>query len=93
MTSHVVPLRISDEMKDRLDKLSLVTNRSATAIAMDALEDYLWQREQENEALNLTVERANKGNFVSHDAVAGWLKSWGTDKEQAAPAPDIVKRR
>jgi len=80
-------------MKDRLDKLSSVTNRSATAIAVEALEDYLSQRELENETLELALERANKGNFVSHDAVASWLKSWGTNKEQAAPAPDIIKRR
>lgn len=93
MTSHVVSLRISEEMKERLDRLSLVTNRSATAIATEALEDYVGQQEVEIAALEATIERADSGDFVSHDAVAGWLKSWGTAEEQKAPKPDIFKKR
>jgi predicted transcriptional regulator len=87
MTSHVVSLRISEEMKERLDRLSSATNRSSTALAEEALEDYLSQRELEIEALDAAVERADKGDFVSHEAVAGWLKSWGTADEGSVPKP------
>ncbi|CDZ40146.1 CopG family ribbon-helix-helix protein [Neorhizobium galegae] len=93
MTSHVVSLRISDEMKERLDRLSSATNRSSTALAEEALEDYLSQRELEIQGLDAAVERADRGGFVSHEAVAGWLNSWGTDDERAAPKPDIIKTR
>lgn len=93
MTSHVVSLRISGEMKERLDRLSSATNRSATSLAEEAIEDYLLQHELEIKGLDAAVERAEKGRFVSHDVVAGWLKSWGTADEGAAPKPDIIKTR
>lgn len=93
MTSHVGSLRIPGEMKERLDRLSSVTNRSATALAEEALQDYLSQHELEIEALEAAAERADKGDFVSHEAVAGWLKTRGSADEGPTPKPDIFKTR
>jgi predicted transcriptional regulator len=91
MTSHVVSLRITDEMKDRLDRLSSATQRSPAALAEEALDGYLSQQELELDALAVAVEKADSGRFVSHDAAAAWLRSWGTAEEQPAPVPDIFK--
>lgn len=93
MTSHIMSLRISEEMKARLDQLSAETKRPASAIAEEALADYLSQQEDERQALNAAVERADRGDFVSHDTVKDWLASWGTSTEKSAPQADIIKRR
>jgi predicted transcriptional regulator len=93
MTSHVMSLRISDEMKEQLDRISSETNRSVSAIAEEALSDYVKQQEMEAAALDEAVARADRGDFVSHEAVADWLQTWGTAGEKPAPQPDILRKR
>jgi predicted transcriptional regulator len=86
-------VQISEEMKERLDRLSSATNRSPPEIAEEALGDYLAHQEVEIAALDAAVDRADRGDFVSHDAVTGWLTSWGTPDERPAPVADIFKKR
>jgi predicted transcriptional regulator len=93
MASHIVSLRISQDMKQRMDRLSSATNRSVDAIAEEALADYLTRQEDEAEALDRAIARADQGDAVSHEAAERWLTSWGTADEQAPPVADIVRTR
>ncbi len=93
MTSHVMSLRISSEMKEKLERISSDTKRPVSDIAEEALSEYLLQQEMEAKALDEAIERADRGDFVSHDAVADWLRTWGSADEKAAPDADIFRKR
>ncbi|MBO9099700.1 MULTISPECIES: CopG family ribbon-helix-helix protein [unclassified Rhizobium] len=78
---------LSDDTKQRLDRLSKATDRSATSITAEALELYLAQQEWQISAVDEAVRRADRGGFVSHEAITSWLGSWGTSGELPAPKP------
>lgn len=93
MSQNVISLRIPDSVKDRLDRLSASSKRSRSFLAAEALNEYLERHEWQVAAIDEAVQDADKGAFVSHEAVSEWLNSWGSDKELSAPKPDIVKLR
>ncbi|MBZ5759065.1 MULTISPECIES: CopG family ribbon-helix-helix protein [Rhizobium] len=78
---------LSDDTKQRLDRLSKAIDRSATSITAEALELYLAQQEWQIAAVDEAVRRADRGGFVSHEAIMSWLGSWGTPGELPAPNP------
>jgi len=40
-------------------------------------------------AVDAAVAEADKGIFVSQEAVDRWMESWGTENELPMPEPDI----
>jgi predicted transcriptional regulator len=44
-------------------------------------------------AIDEALAEADKGIFVSGEAVIEWLESWGTDNVKPSPEPDIFPRK
>jgi predicted transcriptional regulator len=44
-------------------------------------------------AIDEALAEADKGVFVSGEAVIEWLESWGTDNVKPCPEPDIFPRK
>jgi hypothetical protein len=44
-------------------------------------------------AIDEALAEADKGVFVSGEAVIEWLESWGTDNVRPSPEPDIFPRK
>jgi hypothetical protein len=44
-------------------------------------------------AIDEALAEADKGIFVSGEAVFEWMKSWGTDNVKPFPEPDIFPRK
>ena len=42
--------------------------------------------------LKKAKQEADKGEFISHEAMGAWIKSLGTDEELPAPEVDIFKK-
>lgn len=93
MPQNVISLRIPDKIKDRLDRLAGSTKRSRSFLASEALNEYLERHEWQIAAINDAVKEADKGVFVSQEAVSDWLTSWGTENELPAPKPDVFENR
>jgi len=87
MTDNTVFVHLSDDTKRRLDRLSQATDRSATSITAEALEAYLAEQEWQIAAIDDAIRLAERGEFVSHEAMTSWLTSWGTAEETSAPRP------
>ena len=89
MASTVLSVRLPKELKEQLDCLSRASKRSKAYLAMEALGDYVkknaWRAQELHEAIN----EANKGIFVSHEAMVAWADQLGTDGEIVPPKPDI----
>ena len=82
-------LKLDDNLKDRIQRLADVRNRSAHWIMCEAIRDYVEREEaRENfkqEAMASWTAYRETGRHLSGIEVSGWLKTWGTDSEAEIP--------
>jgi predicted transcriptional regulator len=89
MPSTVLSVRIPEALKEQLDYLSRSTKRSKAYLAAEALDDYVKKNAWRARELHAALTEADKGVFISHEAMLAWADSLGSNKELAAPEPDI----
>lgn len=82
-------VKIDDVLKNRLRHLAEVRRRSPHWLMREAIEQYV-NREEQREALKAEARAAwrdyqETGLHVTGAQIDGWLRSWGTDDEQASP--------
>lgn len=82
-------MRLSDELKQSLEAISKISHRSQSQIATKAIAEYVGKNEWRLKAIQEAKKEADKGVFVSQDAIIDWLDSWGSDNELPAPNADI----
>ena len=85
MAENVISVRVSDELRDRLDSLASATQRPRSFLAQEAIAEYLDRHAWQVAAIDEAVASADSGRVVGHDAVAEWLESWGSEAELDAP--------
>ena len=86
-------LRIDPRIKKRLDLQAKLEDRSAAYVAQKALDEYLDRKEQMRRMLLDLEAEADKGVFISEEAMNAWVDSWDTDNESPPPKPDISPAR
>jgi predicted transcriptional regulator len=83
-----ITVRLTPEASERLEALARATSRSKSHLASEAIESYAelqaWQISHIKAAL---AEDEEDSASVSHDEVARWIASWGTDHELPRPKP------
>ena len=89
MSSVPFPVHIEPELKRRLEEAAQNEDRSAAEVASDAIETYLDAKEFKRLAIEAALAEADKGVFVSSEAVHRWMESWDTDNELPMPEPDV----
>ena len=89
MASSPFSLRLSSDLKERLDAVAESEDRSASYVATKAIEAFLDARDAKDRAIDAAFREADKGIFVSQAAVHRWMESWDTDDELPIPEPDI----
>ena len=85
MQSRVITAHIPTELAERIDLLAERSDRSRVWVIKQALEAWV---EQDDERHRLTLEAlsdVSAGNVISHQAVAEWASSLGSDKPLDAP--------
>ncbi|HMM64085.1 MAG: hypothetical protein WA975_11325 [Mesorhizobium sp.] len=82
-------LHVDAQLKERLDNEARLQNLSADDLAQRAIEDFLELQEREREILRERLAEADKGVFISGEAMHRWIESWGTDNELPPPEPDV----
>lgn len=76
--SHVVTIRISDDSKDRLERLCHVTRRSKSFIAGEAIQEYMDKKLWMMEALEEALQDMETGEISTHEEVlAEWKEKAG----------------
>jgi predicted transcriptional regulator len=82
-------VKSEDEMKQQLKQLSEIKQRSVHWMVREAIRQYV-EREMEEEVLRKqTINRwhaIEQGETVSHEAVMGWLDTWGGSEDVDPPA-------
>lgn len=88
MTSSVA-VKLDDETRSRLQTLGNLRDRSPHWLMRTAILEYLDREETYEREKREDQERWERyvltGEAVSHDAVAEWLDSIGSDAEQPCP--------
>lgn len=86
-------VRLPEEVRKQVDDLARLTKRSRSFIIKEAVETYVRDRAAYLRELDDAVKSAESGVGHSGDQIFSWMRSWGTDKETPAPAPDIQPRK
>lgn len=86
-------LRLDAELKKSLEEEALQDDRSASYLATKAIESMLAGRREKRRLIEEALVEAEKGEFVSREAVHEWMDSWGTDCELPAPKRDVYVRK
>jgi RHH-type transcriptional regulator, rel operon repressor / antitoxin RelB len=85
--SETVTIRISAEVKGKLEALAVSTNRSKSWLAAQAIAAYVeeqsWQIQQIEAAV--TLADSDQASWVDNSKVNAWLNSWGTEHELPMP--------
>jgi len=92
MASTVLSVRVPKELKEQLEYLSRSTKRSKAYLATEALGHYVKKNAWRAKELHEAIAEADKGLFVSHEAMIEWADSLGAGKELAPPRPDVRRR-
>ena len=89
MATERLSLRIDAGLKKSLEREAKREDRSASWLAVKAIEAMLRNRVDKRAAIRAAIAEAGKGEFISQDAMDAWVASWGTDAELPPPKPDI----
>jgi predicted transcriptional regulator len=82
-------VRLDPDVRDELEEEARRLHVPAERIANDAIRAYLDNQAYKREAIREAVAEADKGVFISSEAMHRWIESWGTENELPAPKPDV----
>ena len=84
-----IGVKLDAELQTRLKALGERCERSPHWLMKKAISEFVDRKEAEEKEEKLLVDRWNHyqetGESISHEAVANWLETWGTDKESSCP--------
>ena len=75
--TNTMTMRISDELKAKLDRYAALTGRSMSYVASTAVEEYLSWRVPQLEDLEKAIQEADAGKFASADEVNRFFAKYG----------------
>ena len=78
-------VRIDVETRQRLEALAKRSRRSKSFLAAEAIAAYVETESWQLDEIAAGLDDLDEGRIVKHDAVAGWLRSWGGPHERQAP--------
>ena len=89
MATERLSVRIDAGLKKSLEQEARREDRSASYLAVKAIEAMLRNRVEKRAAIRAAIAEAGKGEFISQDAMDTWVASWDSDAELPPPEPDI----
>ena len=89
MASPPFSVRLSEDLKSRLEREAEWEDRSAGYLVQKAVEEFLDARDFFRNEMEAAIAEADKDVFVSGEAVQRWMESWDTENELPPPEPDI----
>jgi RHH-type transcriptional regulator, rel operon repressor / antitoxin RelB len=88
MTKTMISARVDSELNQSLERLAASARRSKAFLITEALEDYVNRQAWLKERLEAAVKAADESDeYVDHEDMMTWLKSWGKLDELPPPVP------
>jgi predicted transcriptional regulator len=82
-------IRLDAKLKTRIEKEAKRRDRTASFVANRAIKTYFEGLDRFTKEMEDAFAEADKGVFISEEAMMRWMRSWGTDNELPPPEPDI----
>lgn len=82
-------LHVPAQLKEELEQEARLLKVSESEIAGRAIEAYLNLQAHKRDVIAAAVAEADKGVFISSEAMHRWIESWDTDNELPPPEPDV----
>lgn len=89
MPATPVSLRLDDDTRARLTAEAARLDRPAAQVATRAIRSWLNAQDALRRQIDAAVEEADRGVFISSEAVGAWMDSWDTERESPMPKPDV----
>ena len=89
MATERLSVRIDADLKKSLEEEARRERRTASYLAVEAIEALLRGRTEKRAAIRAAIDEANRGAFISQDAMDAWISSWGSEPADPPPEPDI----
>ena len=90
MVSVPFSVRLDEGLKTSLDEEARREDITASQLATRAIRSMLDAKAAKRNAIEEAVLEADKGVFISNEAMNAWIDSWDTDEELPMPEPDIA---
>ena len=88
--SATVTVRLSQNVKDGLERLAQSTKRSRNFLAAEAIAEYVAVNEWQIAGIEKALRDLDAGKTIPHERVKAWAEALGTDRE--LPLPHHTKR-
>ena len=79
--STTMTIRLEPELKQRLDRLAKLTQRSKSFLASEALRDYVELNEWQLKEIKQAIKEADQGDFASDLEIRKTLGKWEVDAD------------
>ena len=83
--STTLTVRLTPEVKQRLESIAQRVRRSKSKLAAEAIEEFLTVQEWQIAAIEEGIQAAERGDLIPHEDVQAWAESLGTDHELPLP--------
>jgi predicted transcriptional regulator len=93
MTAVPFSLRLEADLKEAIEKEARLEDRSASYVIQQATREYVERKKQFRAMVAELEVEADKGIFVSGEAIDAWVESWDTEDELPPPGPDIFPQK
>ena len=77
--STTMTIRLEPELKSRLDKLALSTQRSKSFLASEAVKEFVELNEWQIQEIEDAIKEADSGDFASNQEVDAFFDKWIDD--------------
>ena len=89
ITTEQLNLRIDANLKKDLEREARREERSASYLAVKAIESMLREPAEKRTAIRAAVSEADEGAFISQEAMDAWVSSWDKNSELPLPEADV----
>lgn len=90
MATRPYTLRLDDELRKALETEAELEERPAAQLAARAIRAMLEAKEAKRQAIDAALDEAEKGAFISEEAMNAWIDSWDSETELPVPKADIL---
>jgi len=81
----ILSVRVPVKLRKRLEGLAKTTASNRSRLAVEALESYVQEQEEQLARIDQGLRDADAGRVVPHEAVKRYLQSWGSKRKLPPP--------
>ena len=93
MASDRITIRVEPELKQWFEQQAKRKDRSVGYMVTESMEQTKRASEARDQMIRDAMAEADKGVFVSEEAVHKWMDSWDSENELPFPEPDVFLKR